>query len=134
MNSCGRVWMGTQHEVRNCVCPCLLGGCCACSAQLQPAPPCHRYSFNTAVVSHCPPCHLLQAEHDGKKHVASADMGGSIITGVDGNPLAVLAKQLCIPLYACNGHNVPFHMESKGGKQPRKEDDQEVPWSSCAVS
>jgi hypothetical protein len=28
-----------------------------------------------------------------------ADLGGSVVTGVDGNPLAVLASQLGIPMY-----------------------------------
>ena len=30
---------------------------------------------------------------------ATADLGASVITGIDGNPLAVLAKQLQIPLH-----------------------------------
>jgi hypothetical protein len=30
---------------------------------------------------------------------AVADMGGSILTGIDGNPLAVLARQLDIPMH-----------------------------------
>ena len=30
---------------------------------------------------------------------AVADLGGSILTGIDGNPLAVLARQLQIPLH-----------------------------------
>ncbi|CAL0303794.1 unnamed protein product [Lupinus luteus] len=30
---------------------------------------------------------------------ASIDLGGSIITGIDANPLAVLARQLSIPLH-----------------------------------
>lgn len=29
---------------------------------------------------------------------AAADIGGSIVTGIDGNPLAVLAKQMRLPL------------------------------------
>lgn len=32
-------------------------------------------------------------------HEAVADLGGSILTGIDGNPLAVLAKQLRIPMH-----------------------------------
>lgn len=33
------------------------------------------------------------------EHEAVADLGGSILTGIDGNPLAVLARQLKIPLH-----------------------------------
>ena len=32
-------------------------------------------------------------------HAAVADLGGSIITGIDGNPLAVLSSQLGIPMH-----------------------------------
>ena len=32
-------------------------------------------------------------------HEAVADLGGSILTGIDGNPLAVIAKQLQIPMH-----------------------------------
>ena len=32
-------------------------------------------------------------------HAAVADLGGSIITGIDGNPLAVLSAQLGIPMH-----------------------------------
>ncbi|CAL0303791.1 unnamed protein product [Lupinus luteus] len=35
--------------------------------------------------------------HEG--NFAFVDLGGSIITGIDANPLAVLARQLCIPLH-----------------------------------
>ena len=35
----------------------------------------------------------------GAGHSAAADLGGSIITGIDGNPLSVLAAQLGIPLH-----------------------------------
>ena len=37
-----------------------------------------------------------------------ADLGGSIITGIDGNPLAVLAAQLRIPLHHINSKDVPL--------------------------
>jgi lysine-specific histone demethylase 1 len=36
-------------------------------------------------------------------HAASADLGGSVITGIDGNPLAVLASQMGIGLYHIQG-------------------------------
>ena len=37
-----------------------------------------------------------------------ADLGGSIITGADGNPLAVLAAQLRVPLHHINSKDVPL--------------------------
>ncbi|GMH38451.1 hypothetical protein BSKO_06335 [Bryopsis sp. KO-2023] len=40
--------------------------------------------------------------------VAVADLGGSVISGIDGNPLAVLAKQLSIPLHRIND-DTPFY-------------------------
>ena len=40
---------------------------------------------------------------------AVADLGGSILTGVDGNPLAVLAKQLHIPLHVIDEADVPLY-------------------------
>jgi hypothetical protein len=44
-------------------------------------------------------------------HRAVADLGGSIITGIDGNPLAVLAAQLNIPLHDINTAGVPLYLE-----------------------
>jgi len=38
---------------------------------------------------------------------AVADMGGSILTGIDGNPLAVLARQLHIPMHEIEQTEVP---------------------------
>ena len=35
----------------------------------------------------------------GQDHEAAADLGGAVITGVNGNPLAVLARQLGIPMH-----------------------------------
>lgn len=55
---------------------------------------------------------------------AVADLGGSIITGIDGNPLAVLAKQLSIPLYHINSNDVPLYLED--GSEPPKQVDDEV--------
>ncbi len=43
-----------------------------------------------------------------------AELGGSVITGIDGNPLAVLARQLRIPMYALkNGEEeeAPIYMD-----------------------
>lgn len=36
---------------------------------------------------------------EGDNLMASADLGGSVITGIEGNPLGVLARQLNIPLH-----------------------------------
>lgn len=41
---------------------------------------------------------------------AVADLGGSIITGIDGNPLAVLAKQLDIRMHDISSDDVPLYM------------------------
>jgi lysine-specific histone demethylase 1 len=41
---------------------------------------------------------------------AVADLGGSIITGIDGNPLAVIAKQLDVPLHDINSSDVPLYL------------------------
>ncbi len=40
-----------------------------------------------------------------------ADLGGSIITGIDGNPLAVLAAQRNIPMHDINTAGVPLYLE-----------------------
>ena len=40
-----------------------------------------------------------------------AELGGSVITGIDGNPLAVLARQLHIPLYNIETEHVPIFMD-----------------------
>lgn len=50
-----------------------------------------------------------------------ADLGGSIITGIDGNPLAVLANQMKIPLHDINTEGVALYMED--GMEANKEDD-----------
>lgn len=52
-----------------------------------------------------------------------ADLGGSIITGVNGNPLALLAKQMGVPLYDI-GDTCPLYYST--GKQPGKRLDEEV--------
>ena len=41
---------------------------------------------------------------------AAADLGGSIITGIDGNPLAVLAKQMGIPMHSIDSR-CPLYLE-----------------------
>ena len=45
-----------------------------------------------------------------------ADLGGSILTGIDANPLAVLARQLDIPLHDIDTAGVPLLLES--GEEP----------------
>lgn len=55
-----------------------------------------------------------------------ADLGGSVISGIDGNPLAVLAKQLNIPMhrinedtpfYCSDGKTVDMQMDTEVGRQ-----------------
>ena len=55
---------------------------------------------------------------------AVADLGGSIITGIDGNPLAVLAKQMDIPLHDINSDDVPLYLAD--GSQLNKVVDEQV--------
>ncbi len=52
-----------------------------------------------------------------------ADLGGSIITGIDGNPLTVLAKQLRIPLHEINSTDVMLYM-AEGLQADQKLDDE----------
>ena len=58
-----------------------------------------------------------------------ADLGGSIITGIDGNPLAVLAAQLNIPLHAIDTAGVPLYL--RDGRVPHPAVDKKVV-TSCA--
>jgi len=44
------------------------------------------------------------------KPMALADLGGSILTGIDGNPLAVIAKQMKMPLSQIKSDNVPIYL------------------------
>jgi hypothetical protein len=55
------------------------------------------------------------------------DLGASIVTGIDGNPLAVVAKQLRIPLYDINSEGVPLYMPD--GSEPDAALDNQVRWS-----
>lgn len=52
-----------------------------------------------------------------------ADLGGSVITGTDSNPLAVLARQLGIPLHNISD-NVPLFL--KDGSELNRDIDKEV--------
>lgn len=55
---------------------------------------------------------------------AVADLGGSILTGIDGNPLAVLAKQLHIPLHVIDEADVPLYHDD--GREANTALDQEA--------
>lgn len=64
---------------------------------------------------------------------AVADLGGSILTGIDGNPLAVLAKQLQIPLHVIDEADVPLYQV--GGREANAALDQEViMYCSCSAA
>lgn len=63
---------------------------------------------------------------------AVADLGGSILTGIDGNPLAVLAKQLHIPLHVIDEADVPLYQAD--GREANAALDQEVCVSHCSCS
>ena len=67
---------------------------------------------------------------------AVADMGGSILTGIDGNPLAVLAKQLHIPMHDIETLQVPLYL-ADGTTPPKFLDEQvskiEGPWTQGKV-
>ena len=58
-----------------------------------------------------------------------ADLGGSIITGIDGNPLAVVAAQLNIPLHAIDTAGVPLYLED--GRVPHPAVDKKVGGLLC---
>ena len=53
-----------------------------------------------------------------------ADLGGSILTGIDGNPLAVLARQLRIPLHDIDFEEVPLYLPD--GSRPDSQLDKQV--------
>lgn len=55
---------------------------------------------------------------------AVGDLGGSILTGIDGNPLAVLCKQLRIPHHHINSQDVKLYMSN--GKESDPELDTQV--------
>ena len=72
--------------------------------------------------AHCICVRLLQ----GGGLAAVADLGGSILTGIDGNPLAVLARQLRIPLHHINSEGVPLYC-ADGREANRRLDQQARP-------
>jgi lysine-specific histone demethylase 1 len=65
----------------------------------------------------------------GGGEAAVADLGGSIITGVHSNPLAVLARQLSIPLHDINGGNVPLFL--RDGSELGTKLDKHVRFTVC---
>jgi lysine-specific histone demethylase 1 len=73
-----------------------------------------------------PPGHPSVAKGGPTKAVGIADLGGSIITGLDGNPLAVLARQVGLPLHDIDGSDVPLHLEGAGGAEPDRDLDEGV--------
>ena len=62
-----------------------------------------------------------------------ADLGGSIITGIDGNPLAVLAAQLRIPLHHINSSDVPLFCDD-GSQADRTLDSKVVRCTACSIA
>lgn len=48
----------------------------------------------------------------GWKKEAMTDLGGSILTGIDGNPLAVVCKQMKLPLHEIKSADVPIYLSS----------------------
>lgn len=60
----------------------------------------------------------------GGGEAAAADLGGSIITGIHSNPLAVLARQLHIPLHDINSKDVPLYL--RDGSELDTQVDKEV--------
>lgn len=61
------------------------------------------------------------------------DLGGSIITGIDGNPLAVLARQLGLPMHAINSEGVPLYT-SQGIEANKRLDNQVNMHEACSGS
>lgn len=53
------------------------------------------------------------------------DLGGSVVSGIDGNPLALMATQLGIPLHSID-NDTPLHFPD--GSPVSKSVDREVIW------
>jgi hypothetical protein len=70
----------------------------------------------------------------GKGHEAVADLGGAVITGVNGNPLAVLARQLDIPLHRIDAEQQDCPLLLSSGKPVSRAVDSLVCASSHSVS
>ncbi|KAG1663128.1 hypothetical protein FOA52_000650 [Chlamydomonas sp. UWO 241] len=74
---------------------------------------------------------VYTARLEGGGYSGAADLGGSIITGTDGNPLAVLARQLKIPMHSILT-KCPLYLEG-GGEEPDKEQDEQAEVSFSAL-
>ena len=59
----------------------------------------------------------------GGEGAGVGDLGGSIITGIDGNPLAVVARQMGIPMHEI-ASRCPLYVE--GGAEAEKDVDEVV--------
>ncbi|XP_057871797.1 protein FLOWERING LOCUS D [Cryptomeria japonica] len=59
------------------------------------------FGFTVAIVEgrNRPGGRVYTRKLEGGGQMAETDLGGSVITGVHGNPLGVLARQLCLPLH-----------------------------------
>ncbi|KAK1301987.1 hypothetical protein QJS10_CPB12g01331 [Acorus calamus] len=57
--------------------------------------------FRVAIVEgrNRPGGRVLTRKMRGRNVVVAADLGGSVLTGINGNPFGVLARQLCLPLH-----------------------------------
>ena len=82
---------------------------------------CHSSVNVGQAAAHCP--HRMPRCLQGHGVSCVADLGGSIITGIDGNPLTVLAKQLRIPLHEINSTDVMLYM-AEGLQADQKLDDE----------
>lgn len=67
---------------------------------------------------------MLATQADG--HEAAVDLGGAVITGVDGNPLAVLARQLKIPMYKIDAEPKDCPLYQSSGKPVSRALDKQV--------
>lgn len=63
-----------------------------------------------------------------------ADLGGSVITGVDGNPLAVLASQLDISMYKIQAEPEDCPVYQSDGNRVSAVTDQQVQCPSGITS
>lgn len=112
-HSCCPFAAATLQAMDNLLCQCLLPFCL-----------CSFCALDCFIDCCCAPAPatggaaLCQAA-DGS--VAVADLGGSIITGIDGNPLAVLARQLDIPMHDINSNDVPLYLRD-GSQLPQAVD------------
>jgi hypothetical protein len=69
----------------------------------------------------------------GKGHEAAADLGGAVITGVNGNPLAVLARQRAIPMHRIDAEQRECPLYQISGKVVSKAMDNLVRLVFCSA-